>query len=507
MREAVAAVAGTANAVAEHASESSSIAEMTERQARQGSDVTAAVSSDMQDAVATATESLQLIGDLSERIAEVGILAGTIDTVATRTKLVALNASIEAARAGENGRSVSVVASAVGDLAASTAEAATTIGRIVAAIQETRTNSSASSEAIRQSTERMAEGIARASRAGEAFAMIVSEIERLNAIIDEVADASGRQASAAADLEISATAITGAASSAVRSGEQLAQAIDGVRRVVERLGRATIATTGDQRARTSAHALESIALAVSPFFELVSRHAGRFHATYEQAIAREGRMRQEDLASLDAPLHAALELFGDSMLGIGLAAAPGLLADRPLWMQWWFNGAGGPEFSETCLDRDSPDFYDYPSLPWFCDAVRRREPCAIGPYFDRGAMNTHVLTLAAPVIVGELVIGVAAADLRVDQIDELCRAHLAVLGQPALVIGGNGRALASTDHRWCAPGSAPDPQIAARCELALSAWTVFEDGSTLARTPTPPWALFALNLVGAGLIAKVQAAA
>ena len=47
---------------------------------------------------------------------------------------------------------------------------------------------------------------------------------------------------------------------------------------------------------------------------------------------------------------------------------------------------------------------------------RASEPWTAGPFFDDGGANIHLVTVSAPVLVGGRAIGVAAADMAVDQI-------------------------------------------------------------------------------------------
>ena len=66
-------------------------------------------------------ESMKHIFDSSNKI---GNIINEVDSIATQTKMLAVNASIEAARAGEQGKSFAVVATQVGELAKKSADAA-----------------------------------------------------------------------------------------------------------------------------------------------------------------------------------------------------------------------------------------------------------------------------------------------------------------------------------------------------------------------------------------------
>lgn len=84
----------------------------------------------------TAGEADQTISALDQAANQIGQVVELISTIASRTNLLALNASIEAARGGEAGRGFAVVASEVKELASQTSRATEDVALQIRAIQE-----------------------------------------------------------------------------------------------------------------------------------------------------------------------------------------------------------------------------------------------------------------------------------------------------------------------------------------------------------------------------------
>jgi methyl-accepting chemotaxis protein I, serine sensor receptor len=125
------------------------------------------------DVVGNVVTRMQEIRESSQQVTEI---IGLMDSIAFQTNILALNASVEAARAGEHGRGFAVVANEVRKLATRSADAATEIRQL-----------------IETSVRQVEAGTQQADSASSTMGSIMTSVQRVNELMNEIAVASNEQ--------------------------------------------------------------------------------------------------------------------------------------------------------------------------------------------------------------------------------------------------------------------------------------------------------------------------
>ncbi len=176
--------------VAESAREAEEVARTASETALKGGEAVERTVAGILDIRETVAETTRKVKRLAESSQEISKIVALISQIASRTNLLALNASIEAARAGESGRGFAIVADEVRQLADRAAKASKEIEQIVLQIQsETGTVMTA----MEEGTQQVIEGTRLAEQAKRSLDDIIQVSQRIDTLVRSITAATVEQ--------------------------------------------------------------------------------------------------------------------------------------------------------------------------------------------------------------------------------------------------------------------------------------------------------------------------
>ncbi|HWD74712.1 MAG TPA: methyl-accepting chemotaxis protein [Solirubrobacteraceae bacterium] len=156
----------------------------------EGTQAVAAIAGAMEEIRARVDGIAEEILTLSGRTQQIGAITQTVNDLADRSKLLALNASIEAARAGEHGKGFAVVADHVRGLAEQSKAATAQVETILTDVREATAAAVAASE---QGTKVVDQGLQLTGQAGEGIRSLTDTIREASHAAEQIAASAHQQ--------------------------------------------------------------------------------------------------------------------------------------------------------------------------------------------------------------------------------------------------------------------------------------------------------------------------
>lgn len=169
--------------VADNAKEAENVARSASLTALKGGDAVEKTVEGILGIRETVAESTRKVKRLAESSQEISKIVGVISQIASRTNMLALNASIEAARAGEAGRGFAIVADEVRQLADRSAKALKEIEQIVRQIQS---DTGSVMTAMEEGTQQVIEGTKLAEKAKRSLEDIITVSNRIDSLVQSI---------------------------------------------------------------------------------------------------------------------------------------------------------------------------------------------------------------------------------------------------------------------------------------------------------------------------------
>ncbi|OWY66663.1 chemotaxis protein [cyanobacterium TDX16] len=169
--------------VAESAREAESVARSASDTAQKGGEAVERTVAGILEIRQTVAETTRKVKRLAESSQEISKIVALISQIASRTNMLALNASIEAARAGDAGRGFAIVADEVRQLADRVAKALKEIEQIVRQIQS---ETGSVMTAMEEGTQQVIQGTKLAEQAKRSLEDIVQVSNRIDALVGSI---------------------------------------------------------------------------------------------------------------------------------------------------------------------------------------------------------------------------------------------------------------------------------------------------------------------------------
>jgi methyl-accepting chemotaxis protein len=229
---AITQMAATVNEVSGYAAQAANASRLADIEVESGNQLVASTTLAIERLAITLEQTTDTVNQVSKHSENIESVIDVINSIATQTNLLALNAAIEAARAGEHGRGFAVVADEVRSLANRTQQSTEEIREMISTLQ---VGTETASRTMRNSCELVSQTVTQTRSAQNALSRISEQVGAISHMNAQIASASVQQSSVADDVAQNINRIHGSTVQSATGSLQVATASMELSQLADRL--------------------------------------------------------------------------------------------------------------------------------------------------------------------------------------------------------------------------------------------------------------------------------
>lgn len=229
---AITQMAATVNEVSGYAAQAADASRLADIEVESGNQLVASTTLAIEQLAITLEQTTDTVNQVSKHSENIESVIDVINSIASQTNLLALNAAIEAARAGEHGRGFAVVADEVRSLANRTQRSTEEIREMISTLQVGTENAS---RTMRNSCELVSQTVTQTRSAQIALSRISEQVGAISHMNTQIASASVQQSNVADDVAQNINRIHGSTVQSATGSRQVATASMELSQLADRL--------------------------------------------------------------------------------------------------------------------------------------------------------------------------------------------------------------------------------------------------------------------------------
>ena len=229
---AITQMAATVNEVSGYAAQAANASRLADIEVESGNQLVASTTLAIERLAITLEQTTDTVNQVSKHSENIESVIDVINSIATQTNLLALNAAIEAARAGEHGRGFAVVADEVRSLANRTQQSTEEIREMISTLQ---VGTETASRTMRNSCELVSQTVTQTRSAQNALSRISEQVGAISHMNAQIASASVQQSSVTDDVAQNINRIHGSTVQSATGSLQVATASMELSQLADRL--------------------------------------------------------------------------------------------------------------------------------------------------------------------------------------------------------------------------------------------------------------------------------